>query len=50
MVPWTARSERDELKRLFSKSTAPLVYVTAFMDRMQSSDSSGTFPGKPRFG
>jgi adenine-specific DNA-methyltransferase len=24
---------RDELKRLFAKSTAPLVYVTAFMDR-----------------
>jgi adenine-specific DNA-methyltransferase len=24
---------RDELKRLFAKSSAPLVYVTAFMDR-----------------
>lgn len=24
---------RDELKRLFTKSSAPLVYVTAFMDR-----------------
>jgi adenine-specific DNA-methyltransferase len=24
---------RDELRRLFSKSSAPLVYVTAFMDR-----------------
>lgn len=24
---------RDELKRLFAASTAPLVYVTAFMDR-----------------
>jgi adenine-specific DNA-methyltransferase len=24
---------RDELKRLFAKSTAPLVFVTAFMDR-----------------